>query len=250
MRRNSMQSAFNQHFGLMTWIWLVVGAIFSLFSFLANLHNDTQFKAAQVFTDLYLFSFVLLITLPQFDRFRTKLTGDDGEKNFWLQDLTFHKLLYVPLGFVLVLVSAYLALLINQPIIGIFISGMIMLTIFFRTHSILIPVFIHGMYNSFVVLVQSGMIGNSFIPQSITTSALGVPIIGVTISGLSALASEIIFQNVLVATSEELFKMMVIAFVVVNLRGGFNAGKGSKWFAGIIAVISWAVLHIITMSSG
>ncbi|MDE1867680.1 MAG: hypothetical protein KGI08_08240 [Thaumarchaeota archaeon] len=247
--RKTVNQTVAQHFGLMTWIWLVVGAIFSLFSFLANLHNDTQFKAAQVFTDLYLFSFILLITLPQFDRFRTKLTGDDGEKNFWLQDLTFHKLIYVPLGFILVLVSAYIALLGGQPIVGIFVSGMIMLTIFYRTHSILIPIFIHGMYNSFVVLVQSGLIGNSVIPANITTSALGVPIIGVSISGLSALSSEIIFQNVLVATSEELFKMMVIAFVVVNLRGGFNAGKGSRWFAGFIAVVAWAVLHIITQGT-
>lgn len=231
--------------GIMTWTWLVVGAIFAMFSFLSNLNNNTQFEAAQVFTDIYLFSFVLLLALPMFDRFKNKLTGDDGEKHFWLQDITFHKLIYVFLGFLLVVGAAYFAILIGQPLVGIFISGFIMLFMFYRTNSILIPIFIHGAYNSFVVIAQSGLIGASIIPLNVTTSELGVPIIGISISASTALLSEILYQCVLVAPAEELLKMLLIAFVVVNVKGGFTDKGLAKWYAGFIAVIVWGSMHLL-----
>lgn len=232
-----------KNFGIMTWLWLSMGALFALFSFIANINNDVQLKTAEVFSFLYLFCFILLLALPQMDKFRNRMAADDGSTHFWLQDVSTDKLWWIGIGLIGVFASSYLTASLNVPIIGIFASGIFMMIAFLRTKSILIPIMIHGIYNAVVILLQSGLVAGSFFAQSAIQTS--VPIIGISNNGLPPLASEMIFQFLLVATAEELLKVLVISFFVVNVKGGFNPTRTTTWIAALVSVGFWTILHAI-----
>ncbi len=227
----------------MTWIYLVIGAIFSSFAFLTNYnHGSNQIASITFFSLTYIFSFVFLIMLPFMSQmYGTRVRGSDGVRPFWLQNLTLGKLAWVPIGVVGVFAMAYLSVGLQSPIIGIFLSGVIMMICFFRTHSILVPILIHGIYNAVIVVLQAGIFTNSFL----STAPTSVPLIGVSLVAGSQLTSEMIFQFVLVATTEELLKMLIIAFFIVNIKGTFDSKGILKYFGAVTAIIIWSVLHLI-----
>lgn len=229
--------------GTMVWIYLTMGAMFVIFTYLVNLGNDIQIKAISFFSFTYLFCFLLLIMLPfMTSAYNNRIKGNDGTRLFWLQDITKGKLIWYPIGTIGVFAVAYLSIGLNNPFVGILLSGAIMMMCFFRTHSILIPILIHGTYNAVVVLLQSGLVSNSFL----SSTPISVPIIGVSIIGGSQLASEMIFQFVLVATAEELLKVLIIAFFIVNVKGSFQSKGIYKIIGAIIALVVWSVLHLIS----
>ena len=118
-------------------------------------------------------------------------------------------------------------------------SGAIMMMIFFRTGSILIVIAIHGLFNSMVILLSSNLVDFKIL------SPIPIPEIGVSLGSLSTLGSEMVFQFFLVATSEEMFKMLVIAFVLAITKNQFD-NKGSwVYIAGAFSVAIWTAYHLI-----
>ena len=105
------------------------------------------------------------------------------------------------------------------------------------TKSILIPILTHGIYNSIVVLLREG--------GGLATFPISVPEVGLSLQGFSDLGAEIIFQNVLVASSEELFKTFIIAFFVVATTGSFKSSTHWVWLGMIVAVMLWTLYHSI-----
>lgn len=228
--------------GTTAWIYLVVGAMFAIFAFLLNLQNDIQIKSIIFFSITYLFCYVFLITLPFMSSvYSQRSRGSDGSRPFWLQNLQPKQLIWIPFGILGVFAVAYASLGLQNPLLGIMFSGIVMLIAFYRTHNILIPILIHGTYNAIVVFLKSGLISNSVL----SVSPIPVPTIGVSLVAGSQLASEMIFQYVLVAVAEELLKMLIIAFILVNIKGSFDSKGGWKYLAGGIAVVIWSVLHLI-----
>ena len=239
------QSSFRQIFGLTTWLWISLSIVTVLFFLLSNVTKEIEFRSTLIFMTVFLASFLLLLVLGFFSsRVKSGVAGKNGVTFFFMQDITKEKLVYVPIGLVGVLGASFLAVSLDfqySALLGIFLSGIIMLYAFFRTSSILIPILIHGIYNSIVVIARSGLTQSSFLAEA----PISVPEVAISISGLSQLASEIIFQNVLVATSEEMFKILIIAFIIVSVKGSFNDSGITKYVAGVFAVSVWAIFHLI-----
>ena len=168
-------------------------------------------------------------------------------KFFFMQDITFKKLLLVIPGLIIIIGVSYIATLFNNgnpdivanpaPFLGIFFSGLVMGIQLILTHSILVPILTHGIYNSIVVLLRES--------GGLATFPISVPEIGLTLQGFSDLGAEIIFQNVLVASSEELFKTFIIAFFVVATTGTFSSKGHMVWLGMVVSVILWTLYHSI-----
>jgi len=230
-----------QFFGVMSWLWFALSGITVVFFLLANLHNDTQFKTTQTFIDIFLISFAILGLLSSIGKYSQyiKNSHEGDVKLFYMQNVTLKKIPYIPIGILAVFLVSY-GLSGQNPFFGILVSGFVMVICFDRTRSILVPIWIHGAYNSIVVLFQEGYL-HDLVPS------LDVPNIGLTVKTFGTVGSEVINQNVLVATSEELLKIMVFSFVIVVLASKFKVkDKSAKLIvAYIIGVILWAVLHTI-----
>ena len=225
--------------GVSNWIFLAL-AVFVVMIALLNEVNDcgsVQFCATVVFFLVFMGSVVMLMLLIISTQNRRVLS-------FFWQDITLQKLLWVPIGFILVLGIAYGSSFIDSEfanLIGIFFSGIVMLVAFFATNSALVPILIHGFYNSLVVIMRSGF---GFDLQGIT-----VPDIGINVALLQQfgdIVPQIFFQIVLVSASEEFFKIFTIVFVIMATRGTFGINGPMKWVGGIVAVLIWTVYHTIT----
>lgn len=239
-----MADSFSKVYGLTTWLWISLSIVTVLFFLLSNVNKEIEFRSTLIFMTVFIASFLLLLVLGQFSgRVQQATKGEGNIRFFFMQDITKEKLIYVPVGLAGVIGASFLAVSLDfgySALIGIFLSGMIMLYAFFMTNSILIPILIHGIYNSIVVVMRAG-IPNNFLAEA----PISVPEIAISISGLSQLASEILFQNVLVATSEEMFKVLIIAFIIVSVKGRFNSGGNVKYVAGTFAVGVWSIFHLI-----
>ena len=207
---------------------------------LLNEVNDcgsVQFCATVIFFLVFMGSVFMLLLLIISTQNRRVLY-------FFWQDITLQKLVWVPLGFMLVLAIAYGSSFIDSQyssLIGIFFSGLVMLVAFFATNSALIPILIHGFYNSLVVVMRSGF--------GFDLKGIGVPDIGINVAILQQFGDvvpQIFFQIVLVAASEEFFKIFTIVFVIMATRGTFGTDGPMKWVGGVVAVLIWTVYHTIT----
>lgn len=237
--------------GITNWIYFGLAIITVMVFLLGNVGQceSVQFCATTIFFIVFIGSLVMLVLLwlilPQ-----AKARLSDGNvKLFFMQDITFRKLLLVPIGLGGVLAVSYMATVFNNgsaditvnpaPFVGIFLSGIIMGIQLIWTHSILVPILTHGIYNSLVVLMKETITGG------LATFPISVPEIGIGIKGFSDLGSEIIFQNVLVASSEELFKVFIIAYFVVATTGSFKQSTKWVWVGMIVAVSLWTLYHSI-----
>ena len=125
-----------------------------------------------------------------------------------------------------------------------------MMIAFLRTNSLLVPIIIHGVYNSFVVFLrQTGfeLVGGvgSFAVAEGDPIFLGVNEVNVGIGATADLASEFIWQFTLVATAEEFLKLGILVLVVLLVHGAFR-NRGLAVIAGaIISVVFWTNLHLI-----
>lgn len=237
--------------GITNWIYFGLAIITVMVFLLGNVNecDSVQFCATSIFFIVFIGSLVMLtllwLILPQV---RDRISDGDV-KLFFMQDITFRKLLLVPIGIILVLSVSYTATLFNNgnpdivanpaPFLAIFMSGIVMGIQLIWTHSILVPILTHGIYNSIVVLLREGAGGG------LASFPIAVPEVGLTLQGFSDLGSEIIFQNVLVASSEELFKTFIIAFFVVAVSGSFHSKGKMVWIGMIVAVTLWTLYHSI-----
>ena len=233
----------------MTWLWLTITVVVIAHSLLSQLNNDFDFKSTLIFATTFIITLLMLLIFivlnmvnRNFSR-RVRMTAENSVALFFMQDLTLRKLAWIPIGIIGVFAISFASSSADAAIFGIFGSGLIMLVAFLKTHSVLVPIIIHGVYNSLVVVFRSGLLQGNVALQN---TPFNVPEIGLSFQGLTALGSEIMAQFMLVATAEELLKVLIIGFVVVAIRrGDFNSSGVVVWIAGFIAVGMWTILHIV-----
>ena len=240
--------------GLTNALWFGTGVLIVIFFLLGNIETTLDFRTTVAFGFTYLFSWFYLKYLESnFRGCKARVCRDpkNSPAAFWQADLTIRNLVFVPLGALGVFGAVILAAPLTPPfgtILGIGISGAIMMAILLRFNSLLIVVFIHGIYNGLVVSIQLGFIKTGFtILEPLSQSPINVPIVGfgASFDQIANVATEVIFQFMLVATSEELLKVALTAFFIIAFRGFFSQQGGIKYLAGGLAVSVWVVLHTI-----
>lgn len=158
---------------------------------------------------------------------------------FFLEDVNLKQLLMIPLGLGLVFAISFFAVLIQQPIVGIFGSGIVMTSIFFYTNSAMPVILIHGMYNGLVVLLRSQKLG------ILASSPIRVPDESIGFFD-QELINQVLTQILLVAPAEELFRIFMITVFLIFIKLKFNyAGFWPKVFAGMASVSIWSSYHLI-----
>ena len=226
--------------GYTTWIWFAISGITVMFFLLANINSDTEFKAVNVFSITTVFSFLIIVLLMQITKTGK---GHDNIRLFFMQEITLKKTLYIPLGLGGVFAISLLTINSNVPqasFLSILGAGLVMGFCFLRTHTIIVPILIHGTYNSIVVILRE-----QFSNSVLSSSPINVPVIDISLCNASNLASQVLFQNFLVASSEEMFQILIMAFFVVTLRNKFVGTGGSIFVGMIIAKILWASMHLV-----
>lgn len=230
-------------FGMSTMVWYIIGFIFVAYTLLINYtNNQLQFNSTLIFVFLWVGGLFLLHIIPR-TRHYEHIEGTDELGPFWMENPV-HRYWMIPAGFFGVLGVSYVAAIANQPFWGIFFGGFIMLFILFETRAILAVILIHGAFNSLVLGIQSGFLGNSLIP--LATTGIGmIPIIGNGIPMIAPIFSEIGFQFFLVATAEEVLKIVVIAGFIILFKGYYQENTPFKWIGGGFAVTIWSYMHYI-----
>ena len=146
-----------------TVIWVLALPMILGFFALSNIQNETEFRTLQTFFFLYLGSGVGIL-------FAQANLGGTGERAkdlniFWTNDIDINGLVWITIGIFTVVASIFLLLVSisggdadtirNGQFVGIFIGGIIMMIAFLKTHALLVPIIIHGTYNSLVVYLQA-----------------------------------------------------------------------------------------------
>ncbi len=241
-----------------TVIWVLALPMILGFFALSNIDNEVEFRTLQTFFFLYLGSGVGLL-------FAQANLGGSGERArdlniFWTNDIDLKGLIWIGAGIFAIFVSVFLILLSASgadaeslriaQISGIIIAGSIMMIAFIQTNALLVPIIIHGIYNSTVVYLnrtQFSIVGGQqqFAVAPNQPVLLGVNEIGIGFQGVSDLFSEFIWQFTLVATAEEFLKLAILVFVVILINGFFQSKGISVFIGGAVAVIFWSSLHLI-----
>ena len=126
-----------------------------------------------------------------------------------------------------------------------------MMIAFLKTHALLVPIIIHGTYNSLIVFLQQTrfeLVGGieQFSAVGEERILLGVNEIGIGFQGVSNIFSEFIWQFTLVSTAEEFLKLAILVFVVILINGFFNSKGLSVIIGAGVAVLFWSSLHLIS----
>ena len=218
----------------------VVGAVL-----LGNVNacGSIEFCKVTVFAILFGLSAIILLAFAVFTRGGYNTVGGAGPiGRFMFQPITTGKMLWVPIGVIAVVATSYAVTFWDYSyasFVGIFFSGIIMFIAFLQTNSIIVPIVIHGLYNSIVTVLREG-VGNLF--DGFTPN---VGLGGISLTESTKFWFEIALQNTLVAPSEELFKLFGVAVFVAILKGSYTNPGIRVWTAGVIAVLIWTVLHLI-----
>ncbi len=202
-----------------------------------------QFCTTTIFLTTGTVSFTMLIIVgilaKQIDIREGKLKSIEF---FYMQRLTLWKIGLVPIGLGAVFLVSALAVENDLAILGIFGSGIIMMSVFFLTSSVAIPILIHGFYNAIVVYLRSSG-GNNF--AGLATSPINVPEIGYSLFNQDLLI-EMATQILLVAPSEELLKTFMVVFFMIVLALKWSPKSWLvKIVAGGLSVAVWATYHTI-----
>jgi hypothetical protein len=229
--------------GVQTAVYFMLSVIVVLFFALSALNDETEFRSTIIFMVVFLASYLLLLGLSTSPSIGKYFKGRNVAL-FFQHDITVGHLKWIPIGLIM---SFGFSLLVSNiglddttsALVSIGGSGMIMMFIFFRTGAILIPIVIHGLYNTLVIVLSSNLVNFKML------SPIPIPEIGVSLGSLNTLASESIFQFFLVAPSEEMFKMLVIAFILAITKNTFDNKGFTVYVAGFFAVAIWTVYHLI-----
>ena len=241
-----------------TVIWVLALPMILGFFALSNIQNEVEFRTLQTFFFLYLGSGAGIL----FAQANLGKMGDRAKdlNVFWTNDIDVRGLIWITVGIIFVFGSVFLTLslasgaseesLRTAQFAGIFIAGIIMMVAFLKTNALLVPIIIHGVYNSTVVYLNRtgfNIVGGTsqFNVAPNQPILLGVNEIGVGFQGVSDLFSEFIWQFTLVATAEEFLKLAILVFVIVLINGFFQSRGISVWIAGGVAVVFWSSLHLV-----
>ena len=235
-----------QHgFASTTKLWFGITPIIFAFFLLANINNDVDFDVALAFISIFVVS---LLVLSYYSKGENKQYVASFNA-FWLSDITGRKALWLLIAVGGIFGSWGISILTDSTFIGIILSGGVLMAAFLKTRSILVPIFAHGIWNSFVVAASQGFFGNIFQENSELLSAIPitVPEIGIGLPGFANFFTEMIWQMTLVATAEEAMKIAIMVFVLVALRRGkkFIDGSSALALGAISAIGIWSVLHTI-----
>jgi len=233
-----------QGFGVTTKLWFGITPIIFAFFLLANINNDVDFDVALAFISIFVVSLLIL-------SYYSKGENKNYLKQFnafWLSDITGHKALWLLLATGGIFGAWGIAIITDSQFIGIILSGGVLMIAFLKTGSILVPIFAHGAWNTFVVAADQGFFGDIFAEsEALASIPITVPEIGIGLPGFANFFTEMIWQLTLVSTSEEAMKVAILVFVLVALRRGRNFIDGSTaLIIGAVAAITiWSVLHTI-----
>ncbi len=233
-----------QGFGITTKLWFGITPIIFAFFLLANINNDVDFDVALAFISIFVVSLLILSYYSKGEN-KNYLRQFNA---FWLSDITAHKSLWLLLSIGGIFGSWGIAIVTDSQFIGIILSGGVLMIGFLKTGSILVPIFAHGIWNTFVVAADQGFFGDIFAEsEALASVPITVPEIGIGLPGFANFFTEMIWQLTLVATSEEAMKVAILVFVLVALRRGRNFIDGSTaLIIGAVAAITiWGVLHTI-----
>ena len=227
-------------------LFVMMAVIVILFFGLSNLNSDAEFNALVVFALTFLGSFFVLMFVSG-TAIGNRIKGSSA-RLFFFQPVSVKTILaYIPLGVGGAFAFSFLANIsgldeVWSRIFAIGGAGIVFLFILLRTRSILIPIFAHGIFNSIVIILRS----NHLTAELLSSNPFPVPEIGITLGSLNTLASESLFQIVLVAPAEEFFKILVMSFVLLSFKGKFDSkGIVTIVIAGIFSVVMWAIFHLI-----
>ena len=242
-----------------TVIWVLALPMILGFFALSNIQNELEFRTLQTFFFLYLGSGMGIL-------FAQANLGGTGERAkdlniFWTNDIDLNGLLWIAIGIFTVVASIFAILFAmsgqdietirNAQFASIFIGGVIMMVAFLRTNALLVPIIIHGTYNSLVVYLeqtQFAIIGGieQFSAVGEERVLLGVNEIGIGFQGVSNIFSEFIWQFTLVATAEEFLKLAILVFVVILINGFFKSTGLSVVIGAGVAILFWTSLHLVS----
>lgn len=242
-----------------TVIWVLALPMILGFFALSNIDDPEEFRTLQTFFFLYLGSGMGIL-------FAQANLGGTGERAkdlniFWTNDIDINGLVWITIGIFTVVASIFLLLfslagadadtIRTGQFVGIFIGGIIMMIAFLKTHALLVPIIIHGTYNSLVVYLQATsfeLVGGieQFASVGNDRIILGVNEIGIGFQGVSNIFSEFIWQFTLVATAEEFLKLAILVFVVILVNGFFKSTGLSVVIGAGVAIMFWASLHLVS----
>ncbi len=242
-----------------TVIWVLALPMILGFFALSNIQNELEFRTLQTFFFLYLGSGMGIL-------FAQANLGGTGERAkdlniFWTNDIDLMGLIWIAIGIFTVIFSIFALLFAisgqdaetirNGQFVSIFIGGIIMMVAFLKTNALLVPIIIHGTYNSLVVYLeetQFAIIGGieQFSAVGNDRVLLGVNEIGIGFQGVSNIFSEFIWQFTLVATAEEFLKLAILVFVVILINGFFKSTGLSVVIGAGVAIMFWTSLHLVS----
>lgn len=233
-------------------IWKVISAsmIVIFFFLLTNVSLCTaqQFCSTQIFETILIASFLMVTMIMVLQFISGGKLGQLRNKIlvlFFFREWKWRNLLYIPLGLIFVFGGAFAGSAINSPLMSIGIAGVVMLFTLYRTNTVLVPIMIHGIYNSIIIYLRTGGVSASLV-HTLSLSTTFVPSFGNNLASYYGLTTEIVFQVFLVAVAEEMFKIFVIIFAIVGTEGNFDVkNKPITWISGIAAVILWVSMHVI-----
>jgi len=241
-----------------TVIWVLALPMILGFFALSNIQNEIEFRTLQTFFFLYLGSGMGIL-------FAQSNLGGTGERAkdlnvFWTNDIDLNGLMWIAIGIFTVIGTIFVLLFMvsgadadtirTGQFASIFIGGIIMMVAFLRTNALLVPIIIHGTYNSLVVYLEQtsfSIVGGieQFSSVGEERVLLGVNEIGIGFQGVSNIFSEFIWQYTLVATAEEFLKLAILVFVVILINGFFKS-KGITVIIGAgVAILFWTSLHLV-----
>jgi len=237
--------------GVTTWLFFGLSIITVFIFLLGSINDEFEFRSTAIFLLIMIGSFMMTILYLLLSEVkRDHVSYEENDLMFFMNDVDLVKLLWVPLSFVLVLVTSSLLAGWSyeySPHITLLIAGFILFLGFERTGAIIVPILSHGFYNSVVVYLDFQADGLNIL----LSSAIKVPEIGISVASFNRIITEMIFQIVLVAAAEEMFKVFVIIFTVVAIRSKFDTDlRSTIWIGGMISVIVWMTYHTILAIPG
>lgn len=208
-----------------------------------------DFCTISIFLLVFVVSMVMLLLLSWIVGVPYKHGSHNGKQGgafkkdnlvlFFLEDPNLKQMAIIPLGLGAVFLVSFVAVLINQPIVGIFGSGIIMTAIFFYSNSAMPVIVIHGLYNGLVILLRSQKLG------VLASSPIRIPDVSIGFFDQDII-NQVLTQILLVAPAEELFRIFMITVFLIFIKLKFNySGFWPKVFAGGVSVTIWASYHLI-----
>jgi len=227
-------------------LFVILSIIVILFFGLSNIENDSDFKGLIVFSMLYFFSFYGLLFISV-TKFGDRIAGKNA-RLFFFHPVTFRDIIfYVPLGiggaFLFSMIAGFSGLdPISGRIFAIAGAGFVFSFILWHKKSVLLLILAHGLFNSIVLMMRA----NASTAEILSSNPFPVPEIGITIGSLNVLASEALFNVLIVAPAEEFFRLIVMTFVFLSVKGKVEKKPIVVYVIAVIfAVAMWAVFHLI-----